>query len=591
MTATFDEARALPEPASLPPIPPATRARDRRVRVGLSLAVAAQGLIDLFSALLSHPPDRLLALRRLVPTTVIDSSRTFTLLAGVLLLITAWGLRRGKRRAFVAALFLCALSVPVNLLKAIDFEEATAASVLLFALGVYGDAFRVKSRDLTLRAVGARAIVLAAWLVIYAVAGSYYLEAHFGHDASIGRAIAEAGYRLFGVGTPALRLPAPLTAHEARIVTWFFRSLGLIGFSLLVGFAIAALRPVAHRGRHRAERARVAALLRAHGDSSIGAFALDPDCDYFFSATGRAVVAYRFESNVLLALGDPIGPKEELPSLLAAFETFCREHDWSFAFFQARPEHLADYRARGWRAIHVGEDPILALDRFRLEGSAIGDVRRSLNKLREAGFVVRSFVPGVNPFDGSHEVGGLRDQVAAISAEWLRGHQGGERGFAMGRFDFGRLRDSWLAVAWDPAGARAVAFVTWVPIWGRRGWALDLMRRREDAPAGAMEFLIASCAEEARARGDDILSLSLSALAKAEAEAAEPSDRARVFLMEHLARFYDFQGLFRWKSKFQPVFEPRYLVYPDPLSLPRVALALVRAQSPGGLATYFRRAA
>ena len=85
-------------------------------RVALSLAVAGQGIINLLSALLSHPPSRLMALRRIVPTYVLDTSRTFTLLAGALLLVTAWGLRRGKRRAFVAALFLCAVSVPVNML-------------------------------------------------------------------------------------------------------------------------------------------------------------------------------------------------------------------------------------------------------------------------------------------------------------------------------------------------------------------------------------------------------------------------------------------------------------------------------------------
>jgi lysylphosphatidylglycerol synthetase-like protein (DUF2156 family) len=98
--------------------------------------VAAQGVINLSSALLSHPPERLVALRRLVPTDVIDSSRTFTLVAGALRLTTAWGLRRAKRRAFVAALFLCALPVPVNLLKAFDFEEATAASVLMYVPSV-----------------------------------------------------------------------------------------------------------------------------------------------------------------------------------------------------------------------------------------------------------------------------------------------------------------------------------------------------------------------------------------------------------------------------------------------------------------------
>jgi phosphatidylglycerol lysyltransferase len=95
--------------------------------------------------------------------------------------------------------------------------------------------------------------------------------------------------------------------------------------------------------------------------------------------------------------------------------------------------------------------------------------------------------------------------------------------------------------------------------------------------------------EEARQRGDAMLSLSLSALVDAERD-EEPggaeADRARAFLRRHLAGFYDFEGLFRWKSKFDPSFEDRYLVYPAPLTLPRVVLALVRAQSPGGLKTY-----
>ena len=133
----------------------------RWTRAALALAVAAMGAIDLGSALLSRPSDRLLALRHLVPTDVLDTSRTFTLMAGTLLLVTAWGLRRGKRRAFVAALFLCAVSVLVNLLKALDVEEATVAAGLLFLLGISGEAFQVKSREFSLRNLRAGFVFLA----------------------------------------------------------------------------------------------------------------------------------------------------------------------------------------------------------------------------------------------------------------------------------------------------------------------------------------------------------------------------------------------------------------------------------------------
>ncbi|HYJ32995.1 MAG TPA: phosphatidylglycerol lysyltransferase domain-containing protein [Candidatus Binatia bacterium] len=559
-------------------------------RTALALAVATQGVINLMSALLSHPSERLLALRRLVPTDVMDQSRTFTFVAGVLLIATAWGLRRGKRRAFVVALFLAALSVPMNLLKAIDFEEATAASVLLFALGISGDAFRVKSRELTFGAIGQRTLWTGAFFLVYAVAGCFWLEAHYGGGASLGRAAGEAAYRLFGIGQTKLETIAPLHSQSSRMARWFTHSLAPIGALILAGSALSLLRPVAHRERHRTERERVARLLRHYGDSSVGAFALEPDVDYFFSPTGRAVIAYRFESNVLLVLGDPIGPDDEFPPLLQQFATYCAEHDWTFALFQARPEKLAMYREAGWRAVHIGVDPILRLDRFTLEGSAMGDVRRSRNKLEAAGLEARLYPPDSHPFDPARE-SAMRDQLAAVSSEWLRSRKGAEKGFAMGRFDPSRLADQWLAAAYNPERQRMEAFITLVPIWARRGWALDLMRRRDDAPSGVIEFLIVHCAEAAKERGDELISLSLSALAKTEADAADAGDRARAFLMEHLRRFYDFEGLFRWKSKFAPDFEPRYLVYADPLALPRVVFALARAQSPGGFRSYFRKAA
>ncbi|MBI5709527.1 MAG: DUF2156 domain-containing protein [Candidatus Eisenbacteria bacterium] len=578
------------------------------VRHLLALAVAAMGVINLWSALLSRPPERLLAMRRLVPTDVLDTSRTFTLLAGALLLVTASGLRRGKRRAFVGALLLSAVSVPVNLLKAFDLEEATVAAALLFLLGVSGQHFQVRSRELSFRALRSRALWLVLALAVYAVLGCWWIEARYGADTpgALQRVFDMVLFQKFGIGDPALDVP-----HHQRIVRWFLDSLPLLSITTLIGVALAALQPAAHRARHRGESGHVARLLREHGESTVSAFALAPDADYFFSANGRAVIAYRFESDTLLVIGDPIGPPEEIPPLLGTFATHCREHDWQFAFYQARPEHLPWYRRFGWRAVHIGEDPVLWTERFTLEGPGVGTVRRAVRKLERSGLEARMFVPGENPFDAAHDAEGLLDQLRAISTAWVHAHPGGERGFCMGRFEPAHLGDAWLAVAWTPATRRVEGFITWTPIWARRGWALDLMRRRDDAPTGTMEFLVAKSVEAARARGDAMLSLSLSALARvdqsgepeaatagppdgAEAATALPpgaitDDRAREFLMEKLARFYDFKGLFRWKRKFAPAFEDRYLVYPDPLALPRIARALLKVQSPGGLLSYFRR--
>lgn len=557
------------------------------VRLSLALSVAAMGLVDLASALLSRPPERLVALRHLVPTDVLDTSRTFTLLAGALLLLTASGLQRGKRRAFVTALFLCALSVPVNLLKAFDFEEACVATALLFLLGVSGDAFRVKSRAWGPRQLSAPIVALLASVIVYAVGGCWLVELIYSPaNASLARASQEALYQLVGLGEPTL-----LVTREHHVVRWFLHSISVVGLALLVIAVIAALMPARHRARHRADLSRVRDLVRRHGDGSVAAYALADDTDWFFSANGRAVIAYRFESGTLLAIGDPIGPEEEFPALLEAFATFCQEHDWAFAFYQCRPERLPLYRALGWSAVHIGEDPVLRPATFTLEGGPRGDVRRTAAKLQRGGVEVRHFVPGRNAFDPAHDPDRLLDALRAVSAAWLRGKHGGEMGFCMGRFDPARLHEVWLSVAWDPAKRAVLGFCTWTPVWARHGWALDLMRRADGAPAGVMELLVSSGVLHARECGYELMSLSLSALAKVDEEGNAPaSDSAREFLKLRLARFYDFQGLFRWKKKFDPEFEDRYLVYPGALALPRIALALVRVQNVGGLWSWVREA-
>jgi lysylphosphatidylglycerol synthetase-like protein (DUF2156 family) len=221
-------------------------------------------------------------------------------------------------------------------------------------------------------------------------------------------------------------------------------------------------------------------------------------------------------------------------------------------------------------------------------------VRRGVRKQERDGVQVRHFVPGISPLSAAPDQAAVIEALRAISAAWLHEHAGGENGFCMGRFQPSRLDQAWLSVAWRPATQRIEAFVTWVPIPARRGWVLDLMRRRPEAANGIMELLIVNSVDAARERGDAILSLGLSALAKVErttsgdAAVAAAPDPARTFLLERLARFYDFQGLFNWKRKFTSTFEERYLIFPDPLALPQIALALVRAQTPEGLLTFLR---
>jgi lysylphosphatidylglycerol synthetase-like protein (DUF2156 family) len=569
-------------PAPVEAVPTTRRGGVVWTRSALALAVFLMGAIDIASALLSHPPERLLDLERLLPTSVLETSRTFTLIAGALLVLAAWGLRRGKRRAFVFALFLCALSVPVNVLKALDVEEATVAAGLLFALGVSGEAFRVKSRELSWRGWGTWALGAFVLLLSAATIGAWWIEWRYGSPGAAGwlDAFAAAMSGLLGLG-PDVTLPHPTDlGAAARTARWIASALPVLGLGYACAAAALALRPARYRKRHDADQRLIEELARAHGVTGVAPFLSAPDLDVFVSPNGRAAIAYRAEADTLLALGDPIGPAEEIAPLLSAFETYCRERDWEFAFFQASPALRAAYLARGWRVLHIGEEPVIDPRAFTLEGGPMGDVRRAARRLEEAGVTVRSFRPPLHAFDPAAEealLGGLR----AVSQSWLAAHPGGEKSFGMGRFDARQLRERWVLVALSATG-RMEAFLTWAEVPAARGWTLDLTRRLPDAPAGVMDLLVARSALEARAAGDAGLSLGLSALVSVDTEPGPDEERVRAFLRRRLGAFYDFEGLFHWKKKFQPRFEDRLLVVPGALALPRVLYALARAQTPGG---------
>lgn len=67
---------------------------------------------------------------------------------------------------------------------------------------------------------------------------------------------------------------------------------------------------------------------------------------YFWAETGQSLIAYRVFQDVALALGDPIRPEEEAPSILQAFLEFCQQQGWQDP---AKVEHAAVSKERGAR--------------------------------------------------------------------------------------------------------------------------------------------------------------------------------------------------------------------------------------------------
>ncbi len=418
-------------------------------------------------------------------------------------------------------------------------------------------------------------LVLAVLFTLaYGTAGFYLLDRHYAVNFSAPEAIAQTLAMFFSDNDAGL---VPLTPFGRR----FADSIHLIGV-LTIGYALVmVLRPVLQSaGTSEAEREEAAAIVKTHARVSLAAFSLLPDKTFFFSPSRRSLVAFGARGRGAIALGDPVGPPDDLRETIAAFRDHCFRNDWQPAFYQTLPDHLELYRDLGFRTLKIGEEGIVDLSAFTLSGKGAAHLRTPINKLRKLGHSVEFHGPPLSEH--------LIEELRPISSEWLQRMKGAEKKFSLGWFDPDYLRGTEIALIRTPEGAIS-AFANLL-VGVRPGEvAIDLMRSRTDLEPGTMDVLFTSLLQHYQEAGFERFNLGLSALSGLGGSQESPRlEKAMAGLADHLDRFYGFRGLHTYKAKFQPSWEPRYLVYPSLTALPDVVLALVRLDSGDRLLDYVR---
>jgi phosphatidylglycerol lysyltransferase len=287
---------------------------------------------------------------------------------------------------------------------------------------------------------------------------------------------------------------------------------------------------------------------------------------------------------VAVVVGDPVGPDAAARGAIRQFADRCATNDWVPVFYEVSDRYLDAYRSAGLRFFKVGEEAVIPLASFSLAGGKVAKVRQFINKVERENPDL-----AVSEYRRDPPDPGIDAQLEEISEEWLTGKAGGELGFNLGVFSLEALSDTRTIVA-STADGRVCAFLTWLPYRGGRALVLDAMRRRDDAPAGVMELLIARAALRFKDEGIEAISLATAPLASVDdTGAGTPYDKGVRLVFDHFSGFYGYRSLFQFKKKFNPTWEGRYLVFPRPDLLPRVVWALVRVHTSASVLDWLRR--
>nr|WP_284290337.1 phosphatidylglycerol lysyltransferase domain-containing protein [Angustibacter aerolatus] len=227
------------------------------------------------------------------------------------------------------------------------------------------------------------------------------------------------------------------------------------------------------------DEARVRVLLDRHGDrDSLGYFALRRDKTVLTSPSGKAAVAYRVVGGVSLAAGDPLGDPEAWPGAIAAWLAEAQRYAWTPGVLGASQEGATAYVRAGLDALEIGDEAVLDLTTFSLQGREMRVVRQAVARAVRAGYAATACR------QRDLDEAGIAEATAAVDA-FRDGEV--ERGFSMALGRVGDAADPDVVVvrARDGEG-RLVAVLTLVP-WGSDGLSLDVMRRARDSENGTME--------------------------------------------------------------------------------------------------------
>ena len=358
----------------------------------------------------------------------------------------------------------------------------------------------------------------------------------------------------------------PIVPHT-RHARWFLDSLFVTTAVTLAYSLFEVFRPVIYRYRTLPhERERAEAIVNSYGRTGLDYFKHWPDKSFFFSASGESFLAYRVGGGYAMVLGDPVGPLDEMEGLVRVFEEECRENDWRVLFYQTPPEFLPLCRKLGFRKLKIGDDAVVDLSEFSLEGKRNKKLRTKVTQMEKEGVrLVRYDAPVPEEI--------LRE-ARTVSDSWLQIPGRRERTFTLGLFEESYVRGTPVFAALDERG-RLVAFVNEIPAYRTGEATLDLMRYSQDAPPGIMDYVFTKVLLEKKQQGFIRFSLGMAPMSGfQEREESSLEERAVHYFMQRLNFLFNYQGLRYYKAKFAAVWEPRYLVYRSVFSLPRVANAI-----------------
>ena len=505
-----------------------------------------------------------------LPTVLNGSATATSILVGFALMVLARGLIRRKKRAWLSTVIIIGVGIVSQTLRGrFHHAQIIILIVLFIVLMVTRKSFyavsdpATKYQPLIAFAIGSVLLFITSfWLLAYRHGDQIT------GDKSVKNVSLFVLEGFFGIKGP-LTFSSDRTADVLYFTLTTF-GIFIIGIPILLYFR--RVQPIEKMSQQDLEI--VKQLIRHDSEQdSLGYFATRKDKSVVWTQNKKAGISYRVQGGVMLASGDPFGEYSLWPDAIKEFLTIAEMHAWTPAVMgcsdrggEVWVEHA------GMIAIDIGDEAIISIADFTLEGRPMANVRQMVNRIARKGYITTTTKwSEVDPE--------TKTKLRKLGKEWRYGVA--ERGFSMSMDRFGEDEDAdtYITIAYLAGEIKGLLY--FVP-WTTNGLSLDRMQRERGTDAGVNELMIADTVAWGRANGITHISLNFAAFRslfeRADKISAGPVTRGMRNLIRFFSNFFQVESLYRFNAKFQPEWETRYVLYPRAADLAKVGWAALRAE-------------
>ena len=525
------------------------------------------GIVNIISSITPGISERVHLLEDFIPLDAISASNYFVFFAGTFMLLTAIFMLRGLRNAWWIALLLSAASCLGHLTKAIDYEEAIFALSIFVILLISRKEYVIKGNP-RLHSIGIWSAVLSITaVVIYGTIGFYFLDKkHFGIEFNLWHSIVYTLRNFVLAGNTGL-VPGSRFARD------FLISINVSGILSLSFLFYTIIRPYFSRqSTIPGELERAKQMVGKYGNSGLDYFKTYFDKLVFAPEGINAFISYRIAGNFAVVLENPVAENPDcLKQCVLLFDKFCHENGFKSIFYRIPEESLSYYHELSKKSLFIGQEGIVDLNSFTLQGGKNKALRNAINKVTEEGFSFSVHTPPIKD--------GLIQKLKVVSDEWLNSTGRTEIIFSQGMLIREELKNQTIITV-ENSEEKVIAFLNMIPDYTPGEGTYDLIRKTDDSPHGVLDYMLTEFFRYLKSLGYSTVNLGFAPMSGIDDPHTFP-ERTMKFAYERIRSFSHYRGLRSFKEKFFPVWKNKFLVYSDDYDLLQVPPALSKVIKPG----------